>query len=57
MMPVQKVLNVYKSSMDLKEKGSTRTYSSESQKSDSNKDNKSDAKKSFQLILNKAMQG
>ncbi|MBC7741536.1 MAG: hypothetical protein H7061_05035 [Bdellovibrionaceae bacterium] len=57
MMPVQKVLNIYKNTMDLKDKSGSKAQALQSQKSNENKDNNSDAKKSFQSILNKAMHG
>lgn len=59
MMPVQKVLNIYKTSMDLKDKDQSRsaeynrTFSSGS---DKHKNNRDDSKNSFSTVLKKALQ-
>ncbi len=53
MMPIQKVVNIYKNSMDLKDKGAS-TFRSNSSGSEKNSYSSKD-KASFQAILKKTM--
>ncbi len=56
MMPVQKVVNIYKSSMDLKDKSGSHTLYKDMSSSGAAKGSYSDKdKNSFQSILKKTM--
>ena len=54
MLPVQKVIQVYKSSMDLKDKNTSQALFKESDQEKNSYSNK-DSKNSFQSILKKTM--
>ncbi|MBC7420661.1 MAG: hypothetical protein H7328_08030 [Bdellovibrio sp.] len=55
MMPVQKVVKIYKNAMDLKDNGKSQALHREPSSSEKNNYSDKDPKNSFQSILKKTM--